>query len=91
MTNTKLNATLTALRATLEADKAISEDARGIVGALLEEADEDTTVRDLLNVLEDGEALAALFADEPEEDEETVQRHIAIVEEAYTFIEDFGY
>lgn len=87
MTNTKLNA----LRAALEADKVISEDARYLLIGLIDDADEETEILDLLYVLEDGEALANIFADEPEVDEEIEARHIAIVEEAYTFLEDFGY
>ena len=87
MTNTNLNA----LRAALEADTIISEDARYLLIGLIDDADEETTVRNLLDVLEDGEALANIFADEPEINEEIEARHIAIVEEAYTFLEDFGY
>ena len=87
MTNTNL----TALRNALENDKIISEDARYLLIGLIDDADEETTIRDLLDVLEDGEALANIFADEPEIDEEIEARHIAIVEEAYAFLEDFGY
>lgn len=87
MTNTKLNA----LRTALEADKVISEDAREIILDTIEDyADSETTPRDLLDALEDGEYLALLFKGEPEVDEETERRHQAIVEEAYSFIEEFA-
>lgn len=84
---------LKALRAALENDPAISKEAFFLIDDIIEDCHDcygnEYTPRDILDTLEDGEYLAAYFGLSNEDDEEEDRRQIAIVEEAYGFVEQF--
>lgn len=83
---------LNTIRTALENNTTISEEARTFILYAIDDCyyirGNKCTIRYVLDTLEDGEYLAACFG--LEDDEEGECRQMAIVEEAYGFVEQFA-